>query len=237
MKYPNAYSGVKKIFASEILSVICTVMLIVSAILGLVTAALKFASDSTDIAADLGNVILGFGIPTLLLGIGGAVLALIAFILQIVGVSKARKDEPMFKRALIFILLGIISTAVCSIIGNFSDFAASVWGDLINVFFSNLSKIATILVTYFIIVGIISLAEQIGNESVAKKGKAVINLIMTILVLSLLATITASVFPQSGTNTIIAAVLTLAAAVIEFIALIIYLLFLGKAKKMLKETV
>ena len=241
MKYPNAYSGVKKIFSGEILTIISTVLLIAAAICGVIMAAATLAAETADadLASSLQSVALGFGIPTLILAVCGPVLAIIAFILQIVGVSNAKKDEPTFKTALLFILVSIISTAVSSITGTLMNSVENLVGnrvlDILNVFFSNLGKVATILILYYIITGIIALAKNIGNEKVAKQGKTIVNLVLVILVLSLIATITASVFPQNGTNAVIAGVLALAALVIDFIAYIIYLVFLGRAKKMLKN--
>lgn len=241
MKFPNAYSGVKKIFSAEILSVIAVVLLIAASVFGLLTAAAAISVETAD-AETASSLVLAagiFAIPTLALGACGTVLAIISFILQLVGVSQAKKDEPIFKTALLFILIGIISTAVSSITGTLMNSVQNLVGnrvlDIFNAFFSCLGKVATILVFYYIITGIISLADQIGNEKIAKQGKTIINCVMIILVLSLIATITVNVFPQNGTNAILVGVLALAALVIEFIAYIIYLVFLGRAKKMLKE--
>ena len=241
MKFPNAYSGVKKIFSAEILSIIAVILLIAASVCGLLTVAAAISVESAD-AETASSLVLAAGaflIPTLAFGVCGFVLSIISFILQIVGVNKAKKDEPTFKTALLFILIGIISTAVSSITGTLMNSVQNFVGnrvlDVINAFFSSLGKVATILVFYYIIAGIIELAKKIGNEKVANQGRTILNLVMVILVLSLIATITASVFPQNGTNAIIAAVIALAALVIDFIAYIIYLVFLGRAKKMLKN--
>ena len=87
----------------------------------------------------------------------------------------------------------------------------------------------------YIITGVIALAERIGNEKIEKQGKTILNLILIMLVLSLIATVTSTVFQQSGTNDVIISVLSLAAGVIELISYIIYLVFLSRSKKMLKE--
>ena len=241
MKYPNAYSGVKKLFTAEVLSIIGVILLICASAFGLIAVAAGIAAGTVEAeaASSLADAAVGFGIPTVICGVGGAVLLLIAYILQIVGVGKAKKDEPMFKNAFLFIFIGIISTAITTITGSLQTMVTGVFGqrtvEIFNVIFSNLSKIATILVMFYIITGIISLAEKIGNEKVANKGRTVINLIMVILVISLLATITANVFPKTGTNDVLLSILAVASLVIDVIAYIIYLTFLSKAKKMLKE--
>ena len=237
MKFPNAYSGVKKIFAAEILSVIGVIVLIVSAVLGLIAASAGIAAQSADeqTASALYAAAVGFGIPTLILMLGFGVLAIVAFILQIVGVTRASKDERTFKNALFFILVGVIATATDAITGAFSDLIGQTGLDLVSSICTNLSKIATILVTYYIIAGVIALAEKIGNEKIEKQGRTIIGLILIMLVLSLIATITSTVFQHNGTNEIIASVLALASAIIDLIAYIIYLVFLGRAKKMLRE--
>lgn len=241
MKFPNAYSGVKKIFTGEILSIIGIALLIITAVLALVAAAAGIATETADAqtASALSAVAGGFLIGTVVFGAGCAVLMIISFILQIVGVSKASKDEPRFKTAFFLIMVGIISTSVSILTETASSFFPSLFGGnvlaMLEVFFSNLARIVTILVTYYIIEGITSLADRIGNEKISKQGKTILNLILLFLVLSLIAAITSDVFHHNGTNAIIASVLSLAAAIIEFVAYIIYLVFLGKAKKMLKE--
>ena len=237
MKYPNAYSGVKKIFSAEILSVIGAIVLIVSALLGLIAFAAGTAAQNAEAetASSLSGIAVGFGIPTAILLLGAGVLSIVAFILQIVGVTRASKDERIFKNALFFILGGVIASATNSITGAFSGIIGQTGLDLVSSICTNLSKIATILVTYYIITGVIALAERIGNEKIEKQGKTILNLLLIMLVLSLIATVTSTVFQQSGTNDVIISVLSFAAGVIELISYIIYLVFLGRSKKMLKE--
>ncbi len=237
MKYPNAYSGVRKIFTAEILSVIGVIVLIISAVLGLLTAAAGIAAQSADAETSSAHtgLAVGFGIPMLILLLGAGVLAIVAFILQIIGVTRASKDERIFKNALFYILVGVIAKATDAVTGAFAGVIGKSGLDLVSSICTNLSKIATILVTYYIIIGVITLAEKIGNEKIEKQGKTILNLILIMLILSLIATITSTVFLQSGTNDVIISVLSLAAGVIELISYIIYLVFLGRAKKMLKE--
>ena len=63
MKYPNAYSGVKKIFSAEILSVIGAIVLIVSALLGLIAFAAGTAAQNAEAetASSLSGIAVGFG--------------------------------------------------------------------------------------------------------------------------------------------------------------------------------
>ena len=237
MIYPNAYSGVKKIFAAENLSVIGVVVLIVSGVLGLLSAAAGIAAQSadTETASGLYGAAVGFGIPSLILMLGFGVLTVVAFILQIVGVTRASKDERTFKNALFFILVGVIAMVTEQIVYFLSGVIGQTGADLVNSICTNLWRASTILVTYYIIAGVIALAVKIGNEKIEKQGKTIVTLIMICLVLSLVASVTSNVFVQNGTNEVIASVLALASAIIDLIAYIIYLVFLGRAKKMLRE--
>ena len=106
MKFPNAENGVKKLFTAEILQIIAAVALAAAAVMGLVTLA--------NAANENAGATLGFGAGTLVFSIGGAVVSLIAFILTIVGLVKASKDDDGFKTALAFIILAVVATIVGS---------------------------------------------------------------------------------------------------------------------------
>ena len=106
MKFPNAANGVKKLFTAEILQIIAAVALAAAAIMSLVMLA--------NAANENAGATLGFGAGTLVFSIGGAVVSLISFILTIVGLVKASKDDNGFKTALAFIILAVVATIVGS---------------------------------------------------------------------------------------------------------------------------
>ena len=77
MKFPNAEKGIRKIFTAEILGLISAIGVAITAIL---------ASNMEDAASSLKVAIIVCGALT-------GVLMLISYIINIVGVTQASKDE------------------------------------------------------------------------------------------------------------------------------------------------
>ena len=122
MKFPNAYNGVKKIFTAEILSLIGTISLIIAAILVLATGAMV-ETGAADAAV---NETMGMAAGFAIFGLVGSILMLVAFIMNLVGILSARKDEGLFNTALAFTIIGIVAAVLTSLFSKnelFSDFA------------------------------------------------------------------------------------------------------------------
>ena len=134
MRFPNAYKGVSRIYLAEILSLVAAILGIVSAIV---------------VAAGSGGTGAGLAIGGSFFLAVTTVLILAGFIINIIGVSNASHDEPAFKTALLFIVLGIL----CSIVG--SIFAGN---PVIYSIALIVSRISEILVFWFCINGISNLA-------------------------------------------------------------------------------
>ena len=148
MRFPNAYNGVKKIFSAEILHLVAVILmavgLVTAVIAGVVGTAVGDAAELTEgeFVVTVGGIIGAVSI----LAVGG-ILALIAFILQIVGVGQAMKDESYFKTAFIFIFVGI----ACTVLSCIPD---TVLTDFFISLFRTLGQISQLLVTIYIIGGI-----------------------------------------------------------------------------------
>ena len=93
MQFPNALEGVKKIYKAEIIALFGAIVGFVAAVLGLVGA----QSGSVGGLAGAGILIIAM-----------SVLFIIAFIMNIVGLNKARPDEENFKNALYMVFAGIV---------------------------------------------------------------------------------------------------------------------------------
>ena len=178
MRFPNAAKGVKRIFTAQILQLIGTVCAVIGGLIfisGGATALLTKGSNA-GAAAALGQM----GIA-LIFFIGYGVLALIAFIMQLVGIINAKNDEDSFKSALICTIIGIIAP----VIGGFFVRSAPVVSSLC-ISFGNLMGL---FVTIFIISGIIKLADQLNRGDVSTKGTNVLKLIIVVAILSLILNI------------------------------------------------
>ena len=216
MKFTNAQQGVKKIFAAEILSLICSICATVTLALpavGLIAAANNSQGGTF---ASLG----GFAV----LAIASMVLAIIAFIFKLIGVNKASKDEPSFKIALYLILAGI-AVSVAGGIFNSNATASSI--------FSALGEVVNLGVTIFIIQGIKNLAAKLGDEKMVKKGDTIFKCIIAIYVLVIIAQIVAMIL-QNRACLAVALVNIVITGIRESIQDVLCLIYLSKAKKMLE---
>lgn len=208
MQFPNALEGVKKIYKAEIIALIGGIVGFVAAILALVGA----KSGSVGGLAGGGFLI-----------IAASVLFIIAFIMNIVGLNKAKPDEENFKNALYMVLVGIVLSIVVG---------ATKEGALIHTLGESLSNICNLLVNYLVATALLNLANRLGDAAVAQKAKTVRTLLTVVWIIALVLQVIGNTFTaKAGT---IAFILVLIASVIEIIAYIIYLVLLGKARRMLE---
>ena len=213
MKFPNAQAGVKKIFTAEILALITSICL---------TAALAFGYLATKTVTADGEVIAEGGLVAaagglLIFGIAGAVLAIISFIIKIIGVNSASKDESYFKTALYLIIAGLVVSAIGSFLSDTS----------IKTVFSSIGDVINLAVTCFIIQGIRNLADKLNNGDMNAKGATIFKIIIVVNAIIIIASIIA-IFSKT-----IAGILTVVSAVLNIVQYIIFLTYLSKAKKML----
>ena len=224
MKFPNAANGVKKIFTAEILSLISGICMFVMIVLLVVAlAAAKAVSGGADGAA-AGAVASGAG--TLVFGIGSGVLAIIAFILNIVGISKASKDEESFRMALFAVIGGIILSVIGTAFNNVNGYVSSIM--------QALQVVADLLVLLYVIQGIRYLSLKLNRPDIDQKGQNLFKIIFIVLVLQFIARIVVIIFGGMAAS-ITAAILALIAVILSVIEYILYRAFLAKAKKMLAE--
>ena len=228
MTFPNAAKGVKKLYTAEILGLIGMIITIV----GLIAVVIGTAVTVAGAAAEQGSVavggLIGTGVGTIFSG-AAAILTLIGFILQLVGYSQAGKDEGSFKTALIVVLVGVAATVVLGVLSGIKP----QWTVLTEIT-QIVNQAVGIIALCYAITGIRTLAEQLGNEAVANRGKTLLNAIIIVLCLSIVANFI-GLFVHNVAGGIVAGVLALVAAVISLVRYFLYLGYLAKAKKMLEE--
>ncbi|WP_316608711.1 hypothetical protein [uncultured Ruminococcus sp.] len=225
MKFPNAAKGVKRIFTAEILGLISTILLIIGFVL-LIPAVLVAKNGAEGLEGAAIGATVAMGVFVLIAG----VLSIIAFIMNIIGISNASKDEENFKSALLFLILGLVAKAASITIGRFVKDAAVATGML-----DSASSLLNIFVTIFVISGIVKLADRLNRGDISAKGTNVLKILIAVNVLSLIASFVASVMGgpvASGVSLVLAIV----SAVLSLVQYIMYLSLLGKAKKMLIES-
>lgn len=218
MRFPNAATGVKRIFTAEILLLISAI----ASVFGLGTLVVTlFAAKG---GSQAGTFVAGGATAVFLLA--ASVLSIIAFIMNIVGISNASKDEAAFKTALICVIVGIIA----SVIGSFF-MKKTVLYSICN----TVSSVAGLLVTVFVITGIIKLADQLNNAEVSNKGSNVLKMIIVVNVLAIIAGFIVIIL-GGQTASVVAGILALVAAVLNVVQYIMFLTYLAKAKVMLANS-
>ena len=211
MKFPNAFSGVKKIYTAEILDLIAALATLVAAVLAVVAAGAANAESVGGALASLAG--------TAILGVASMVLGILALIFMLIGLSAAGKDEPKFKKALIFAVLSLAASVLSSVFSG-------------NEFLKNLmpviAEICDLAVIILVIQGIVNLAKQLTREDMEAKGASILKLIVCVLVLSIIARAILLFTPT------LSLIMALVAAVLDVIRYFIYLSYLKKSKAMLE---
>ena len=212
MTLPNAYNGVKKIFVAEILQIIGSVLTLVGLAM-LVGGAGAYLETGGDAGA-VGTVATG-GIFTLL----APCLAIIALVLNLVGLKQASIDEPdrmgkAFTCAIIALILSVVAVV----------FALMHWGGAS--FFNALSDLAEMCAIIFTIMGVSEVTQNIARQDVADMGPK----ILTISVIAIVASIIAGIV-----GNVIGGVASIIALVLMMVAYVVFLVFLGRAVSALKK--
>lgn len=217
MRFPNAASGVKKLFTAQILGLIASVATIIGLIFLIFTAA------AADANAQGGAVAAGLG--TIILMGASAVLILIGSIMTLVGIIQASKDEGAFKTALIAIIVSLVAAVIAGIFSS---------NGLVQSICQIIQNVMNLAVTLFVINGVTNLAEKMNNTEVWSKGRNLLKVIVCIYALSLIASFISLIFGGIFMS-VTAAILALVAAVLDVISYFLYLSLLNKGKKMLAE--
>ena len=214
--FKNAYEGVKRIYKAEILALIGSILLLIGSIIS------AFGLRTGENTASGEGLLVGGG----LLVIAAAVLMIIAAIMNIVGVSRALKDESAFKNALIALLCGIAANILVSAFSN-------------NLTINNIGKamvnVTEILASYYICTGIINLAGHLGDSDVSARGTKVRSILMGIWIASAVLNVLATLFGTNETMKVVIGVIAIVTGIISIVAYFLYIGLLGRAKDMLAK--
>ena len=208
MNYTNSQKGIQKIFIVEILTLASVLISVIATILMFITG------RSLTAAAGMSSGGLFFL---------STALALAAFILTILGISNASKDENNFKNALAALFVGIIA--------NIAQSAVSGKGALVAGLFVVVETFCQFLVTYYIVSGTLNLARSIHDREVQALGLDTLKLILLFYVVILVLNII-SVALSAGTLSAAGVITSLLAMIASLAVGIVYLRLLKKARGM-----
>ena len=217
MNFKNAYKGLGNVITAEWLSILGTITGAGTVILALV----GYAADVEKIEKLLDFSVGGFTVLALVT----MALFILSFILNLVGLGKAGKDEVEFKKALLYIVVGFILLAV----GAYFEEKIS-W---LNIVTSIVSQLTNTFAMMHVVNGIAELADQMFNDKMIKKGKSVTVIILITFGIWLLGKLVVTFLfkdPKSNINVI----LTIAYLLMGIIQTFAYIIYLGKGRKMLR---
>lgn len=225
MQFPNASLGIKKIFIANIFGVVfafLTIPIIIAAV------AFNAAADEGALLNINDTAITGTAIVFFVCGFIITVLAVVSCILNLVGAAKAAKDEPSFRSALVAVVIALVAILVSSI---FSLPAIS--NQFISTIATSVSDIANLCFTLYIIQGICNLAKQLSNDVMARRGITIFKIILASVLLKMLTQMAAVFFVDNTTAALIFVCLRVVANLLDMVQFIMFIVYLGKAKKML----
>ena len=216
MRFPNAYRGVKKIWLAELL-------MLLAAIVGIIIV-IVMAANGTMVGED---IVINEGVktPIAVLGIVTAVIALVAFIMNLVGLINANNDDSAFRIALLVTILGVVASAISAI---WSTNAGLVkWMDTLTTIFS-------MFASYYVLTGIANLAEKMSDAATKALALKSRTLVEGSFCATALFKLIISIFKIQDGSTI-STILAVVALLLELVSYILYLRALSKGKKMLAK--
>ena len=213
MRYPNAFKGVSQIYKAELIAILAVACTGIGAILAI------FGVGVADVGSEAVGA--GFAITGGLFVIATAVLMIISYVLNIIGVGNAAKDEDGFRSAMIAIIIGIIASIVAGIFSN---------KEVVCLIAMLFSRICDILVFWFCIGGIRSLADRMNDRAIANKADSFIRMIIGLYIAGILLAIIGSFVKVGG---FLDGAIDVAGAICSIVAYLSYMSLLKGAKEML----
>lgn len=211
MKYPNASDGVNKIYMSEILALAASVIVVICSVI----AMLGFDDP------DLENLVIIMGV-IIICALG---LFVAGYILQIVGIVRASKDEPAFKVSVIAIVAALITTILEAVFyGNHvGSFIVEIAGDVSKFF-----------LVHYIIHGIMHIAEHLERPDMIKKGNFIFRIIYIAIGFEVIVRIFELIFGKEVGEQL-SMPFGVAANILQVAEYFMFLIYVGRANKMLKN--
>ena len=217
MRFPNAFRGIKKIWLAELL-------MLLAAVIGIVLIVV-IAANSTLVGEEIVVNEDAVRTPAAILGIGTALIALVAFVLNLLGLINARKDDSAFSIALFVTLLGIVASVISSIWSGNQGLVK--WMDTV-------LTICSLFASYYVLTGIANLAEQYPDEATKALALKSRTLLEGTFCATAIFKLIINIFKIQDGSTIYT-ILSIVALVLELVSYVLYLRALSKGKKMLAK--
>ena len=218
MKFPSAHKGVKLIFIAEIIA-------LVSAVIALIAAIIVSAATS-------GNAGLNATATTLTLVSG--IAGIVVFVIELIGLFAGARDSKEFSIALWLVLIGVLVSFTSAILQT-----VEATKGLSPVLFAALATVSTVcdfFVVLCVLFGIAGLAERLGHDAMAEKGRRLAFYIIFVYAISLIFGLMPgfSGYVNPGVR-LLFSIFGIAAAVLEIVVYVSTLIYLYRSIGMLEE--
>lgn len=235
MRFPNAFRGVSKLFVAEILKLIATGLIIAAGISGVVggaTAVVENMYQGTEITEEMVLSIIGSPgvIAAAFLGLGAMILFIIAYIINLVGLAQAGRDEKYFRNAFFVSIAVLVISIVASFLSG-SNAAGGAAGDIA----ATARTVCEIFVMVSVVTGIMSLANVLNNDGMQRFGRKLNIIIIVSIGIGAVTTFINIFFGNNSVAQTVDAVLGLISGIAMTVGYIAYIIYLTKAKKMLRD--
>ncbi len=216
MTFPNAVKGVKTLHIAAYIGLIMSVISLIAPTFSMLYMAVSSQPSNE-------NGIVGFILVMLVYSI---VLGTVAYyVISLIGVNLASKDESSFKVAFYAIIFGIIITIIGGVFS--SNEAIKGLTDI-------LYNITNIISAIYIIQGVVFLSKALGNHKMKEQGNHIIRIISVIYVFQIFTSVSMVIFGDL-TQSIVSAILTEVVGILSIAEYVLFLMYLSKTKKMLSE--
>lgn len=214
MQYPNASKGLQRMVMAEIIALAASILAVVVSV---------FALPVFDIG-ELNNY--SFSVIDIIILIVILLLYIAAYIMELFGIMLASKDEPAFKVSLYAIIAAIALTILAGIFyenETISDII-SIGGD-----------VAQFFLVHYIIHGIMHLSDHLGKHKTSKMGTYIFRVIYIAIAFEVIVRIIEIIFGEERGEAI-AMPFDVIANIMKSAEYILFLIYILKANKMLKES-
>lgn len=215
-----ATAGLKKIRTAQILHVIAVILAAVGGIALLSGTVIAGGSAMENETLALGVAGVGG-----LMSFAGLIIALVSFVMEIVGMLKASPAHPGYKTALYMVLVNIALGVVAIFVTGNAIFSGILQA---------LSPIAVFLSVYFVLSATIALLHEKGDQACAAKGTTVRTMYLVCTAVSVVGELVLAVPTLSGIGGV-ATTATMISSVVQVVALFMYIGFLGRSVRTLSE--
>lgn len=227
MRFGKAYYGVKKIFASEILQLLAAIIMSAATLIGLSSA----GSLSSILNSNDASSVLQVGLGTIISLACSAILSLIAIILMLVGLGQAGHDASAFKTGFAFALIQLLLQIASAVLPALNFGGANLPNIL-----QTVNNVLNLIIVLLIIGGIRTLAERLGNYPMQKLGGTTDVILVISIIMSVAASTITLVMQANTVTTSISGILSIVSAILMAVFYIVFLVYLGKAKTMLRNS-